>query len=64
MIEFLKTWTALKSDKRGVTMVEYGLMAALIAVVCITAVTTLGTDLSGKFNDIATSVSSAGPAAS
>jgi pilus assembly protein Flp/PilA len=64
MIEFLKAWTVLKSDKRGVTMVEYGLMAALIAVVCIGAVTTLGGDLSTKFNDIAGKVSSAGaPAA-
>jgi pilus assembly protein Flp/PilA len=60
MIEYLKAWTALKTDKRGVTMVEYGLMAALIAVVCITAVTTLGTDLSSKFNTIASSVSGAG----
>lgn len=60
MIEYLKCWAALKSDKRGVTMVEYGLMAALIAVVCIAAVTTLGTDLSSKFSTIATSISSAG----
>ena len=61
MIEFLMSWAALKSDKRAVTMVEYGLMAALIAVVCITAVTTLGSDLSSKFASIASSVSAAGP---
>jgi len=58
MIEFLKAWTALKTDTRGVTMVEYGLMAALIAVVCIATVTTLGTELSAKFTAIATSVAS------
>lgn len=63
-MEYLKTLKALKSDKKGVTMVEYGLMAALIAVVCIGAVTTLGTDLSTKFGTIASSVSAAGtPAA-
>jgi pilus assembly protein Flp/PilA len=32
-------------DESGATMVEYGLMVALIAVVCITIVTTLGTNL-------------------
>lgn len=37
----------------GVAAVEYGLIAALIAVVIIGAVTTLGTNLSAKFNYIA-----------
>ncbi len=60
MNEYLKSWTALSSDKRGVTMVEYGLLAALIAVVCITAVTTLGSDLSTVFTNIASSVTAAG----
>ena len=36
-------------DEAGATMVEYGLMVALIAVVCITAVALLGTNLSDKF---------------
>lgn len=38
----------------GVTAIEYGLIAALIAVVIITAVTAIGTDLAGIFNYIAT----------
>jgi pilus assembly protein Flp/PilA len=59
MIEYLKTWLELKTDERAVTMVEYGLMAALVAVVCITAVTILGTQLSTVFNTIGVSVSSA-----
>jgi pilus assembly protein Flp/PilA len=37
----------------GVTAIEYGLIAALIAVVIITAVTAIGTDLQGIFNYIA-----------
>jgi pilus assembly protein Flp/PilA len=37
----------------GVTAIEYGLIAALIAVVIITAVTAVGTNLSSKFNFIA-----------
>jgi pilus assembly protein Flp/PilA len=42
--------------EEGATMVEYGLMVALIAVVCLAAVTLLGTNLNGIFNQIAASV--------
>ncbi|GAA6527562.1 Flp family type IVb pilin [Intrasporangium sp. DVR] len=45
----------LRNDK-GATAVEYGLMVALIAVVIIVAVALLGTNLSGIFNKVATSV--------
>ena len=44
------------NDESGATAVEYGLLVALIAVVIITAVTTLGTNLATKFNSVATSV--------
>ena len=44
------------SDESGATAIEYGLIAALIAVVIITAVTTVGTSLKGNFNNIATKV--------
>jgi len=44
------------TDERGATAIEYGLIAALIAVVVITAVTRVGTNLSGKFNNIANAV--------
>jgi len=39
--------------EEGATMVEYGLMVALIAVVCIAAVTLLGTSVQAVFNNIA-----------
>jgi pilus assembly protein Flp/PilA len=42
------------SNEKGVTAIEYGLIAALIAVVIITAVTLIGTNLSAVFNGIAT----------
>jgi pilus assembly protein Flp/PilA len=42
------------SNEKGVTAIEYGLIAALIAVVIITAVTLIGTNLSTTFNNIAT----------
>ncbi len=55
MSDFLKVWLALRSDARGVTALEYGLIAALIAAVIIGAVTTLGNDLATTFNNIANS---------
>lgn len=41
-------------DESGATAIEYGLIAGLVAVVIITAVTTVGTDLSAIFDYIAT----------
>ena len=43
-------------DESGATAIEYGLIAALIAVVIITAVTAVGTALSTTFNNISGSV--------
>jgi pilus assembly protein Flp/PilA len=40
-------------DQEGATMVEYGLMVALIAIVCITAVAAIGTNLNVIFSEIA-----------
>jgi pilus assembly protein Flp/PilA len=42
--------------EEGATMVEYGLMVALIAVVCIAAVTLLGSSIQAVFTIIAGSV--------
>jgi len=44
----------------GVTMIEYALIAALVGVAAIVALTTLGGNISTKFTSIGTSVSSAG----
>jgi pilus assembly protein Flp/PilA len=44
------------SDEAGVTAIEYGLIAALIAVVIIGAVSTLGTQLSGTFSKVSASL--------
>jgi pilus assembly protein Flp/PilA len=48
--------TNLVKDEAGVTAIEYGLIAALIAVVIIGVVTTLGGNLSSVFSKVATSV--------
>ena len=59
MYFFLKNLLTLRGDRRGVTALEYGLIAALIAGVIITAVTTLGTDISSTFTKIGTAVNTA-----
>jgi pilus assembly protein Flp/PilA len=56
MLDYARTWLSLRFDKRGVTAMEYGLIAALIAVVIITAVTSIGTQLNTKFTAIATAL--------
>ena len=40
-------------NENGATAIEYGLIAALISVVIISALATVGTNLSAKFNQIA-----------
>ena len=42
----------LMRDERGVTALEYGLIAGLVAVVIVTAVTSLGTQLAATFTSI------------
>jgi pilus assembly protein Flp/PilA len=57
----LKTWIEAKfnmGDERGASMVEYGLLLALIAVIAIVAVRALGVGVSSKFNDVKNSLSS------
>jgi len=44
------------TDETGVTAIEYGLIAALIAVVIIGAVSTLGSRLSTTFSSVAASL--------
>ena len=36
-------------DEEGATMVEYGIMVALIAAICVTVITTLGTQVQTAF---------------
>ena len=43
-------------DEAGVTAIEYGLIAALIAVVIVTAVALVGTNLNTVFGTVATKI--------
>ena len=56
----MKKLISFFKDEDGVTAIEYGLIAALIAVVIIAALVILGTALSNKFDYIATQVNQAG----
>ena len=48
------------NDESGATAIEYGLIAALIAVAMIAGATQLGTAIDTKFSDVATSLGDAG----
>jgi len=53
----LSTYSWLKADsEKGVTALEYGLLAAMIAVGIATAVGTLGGNLTDVFNSVATNI--------
>jgi pilus assembly protein Flp/PilA len=57
LVNYVRTAIALKLnelkvDKRAVTAIEYALIAALIAVVIIGAVSTLGKNISSTFNSV------------
>ena len=55
---FRKTLMSSKflQDESGVTAIEYGLLAALIAVVIVTAVTSIGTSVNAAFTAVATAL--------
>jgi pilus assembly protein Flp/PilA len=52
----MKTIARFLANEDGATAIEYGLIAALIAVVVIGAVTAVGTSLSTTFSNVSTSV--------
>jgi pilus assembly protein Flp/PilA len=52
MIEYVKTWLELKTDRRAVTALEYGVIAGVLAVVVVTAFNTLGSGLNTAFTTV------------
>ncbi|SIO57294.1 Flp family type IVb pilin [Paraburkholderia phenazinium] len=51
-----KFTTRFLRDNKGVTAIEYGLIAGLIALAIVGTITTVGTDLSGLFSTIASKI--------
>ena len=57
-VEFLATYLRSRfgDDERGASLVEYALLVALIAVVCIVAIGFLGKNASSKFDSVGSSI--------
>ena len=55
----MKFMNKLFRDESGATAIEYGLIAALIAVAAITAFTAVGTSLNGTFTGVSTKLNAA-----
>ena len=60
MRKFTNALVNFINDESGPTAVEYAVMLALIIVVCITAVTTLGTNANNTFSYVGNKIGGAG----
>jgi pilus assembly protein Flp/PilA len=56
MTKLFTATTKFIRDEEGATLAEYGLLLALIAVVCLAAITVLGTKISSMFSDTSNSI--------
>ena len=56
MNKFISAVKAFAADENGVTAIEYGLIAALIAVAAITAMTSIGSKLGSTFNNVSSNL--------
>jgi pilus assembly protein Flp/PilA len=57
MFTFVQSWLTARADEdRGASLVEYALLVALIAIVCIAAITLLGGNAATKFSTVANSL--------
>ena len=59
MLRKLQTWVAeFVAKEDGPTAVEYAVMLALIIVVCLSAITTVGTNASATFSSVGSTIAS------
>ena len=56
MTKLLAASAKFVRDEDGASLVEYGLLLSLVAVVCIVAITTLGSSISTMFSDLSRSI--------
>ena len=56
MLEYARTWLELRFDKRGVTAMEYGLIAALISIALVAVMGTFTGGLTDVFTRIGLSL--------
>ncbi len=53
MRKLVETMRIVRANRRGVTALEYGLIAAVVAAVMVVGAISLGTSLSGQFSALA-----------
>jgi pilus assembly protein Flp/PilA len=58
MAQFIAAAKKFVVAEEGASLVEYGLLVALIAVVCIAGVKALGGSISGMFNSLSSTITS------
>lgn len=56
VVQYAILWLKLKTDRRAVTALEYGLIAGVIVATIAVGFSLLANDLSSKFGDIGTSI--------
>jgi len=56
MTKLINAASTLVRDEEGASLAEYGLLLALIAVVCITAIALVGTKVSTMFSTVSGSI--------
>jgi len=56
MTQLKALWNRFRNEESGATMVEYGLIVALVAVAAIAGVTLVGGDVLAEFNTISSSL--------
>lgn len=56
MTKLLAAHTKFVRDEEGASLVEYGLLLSLVAVVCIAAITLLGSNISTMLSNLATQI--------
>ena len=59
MLKFAKSVRQFVVSEDGPTAVEYAVMLALIVIVCLTAIATIGTNANATFNKVGTKLGSA-----
>jgi pilus assembly protein Flp/PilA len=58
VVQYLSTWLKLEADRRGVTALEYGLIAGVIVATIAVGFALLANDLSQEFSNIGNSLTS------
>ncbi len=56
MRKLLAATTTFVRDQEGASLAEYGLLLALIAIVCLAGMTILGTNINGLFNTVSSTI--------